>query len=416
MTENIDRIFLSAQSDAVDGHFQGKRTPFLGRESFQCRNFVMGWGDVNAEQAGGYNATAVFNLTQDCDYLGPFQIVVDHGALASTGAGSNYPRYVDDIGFAQFNEIVLRWNANRIQTIRGIVLKVLHALRYRSDDAQDELVGGGLQALPASRAANAANSAYLTYTDISLAQFFGGSPSDFLPYNIEVFRDALRVEISMFPLTHLAETDGSTLTGSINSIKLKLHKVHATDIEQAQIIQYLKSPTPKLNLKAAARLCTVQEYQTDNVVANQTTDQIYSLNATRPTKELIFYVRKDSDLPDGTIKSAIQHFNFQQIEEVELGGISRKILGRVKGDWIKYWHNNKYHSGDPSHNIYTITHSLAPEADNDQWGYLNYGVITQPKLTVKMPSTWATTGKMDVIYQTLNAYIMAEGDLRPLNG
>ena len=413
---NADRIFLSAQSDAVDGHLQGERSPFLGRKPFQAQNFIFGWGDISAEPAGGYGSTAVFNIVQDCDYIGKIEVVVDHGALSSTGAGSLYPRYVDWLGFAEIDEIVIRWNANRLQSIKGEDLFVLHALRYRTDDSQEELLGGGLQALPATRKANAARSSYKTYTPIDLATFFGGAPHDFLPYNIEVFRDKLRLEMKMKPLKSVAESDGSDLTGSVNSIKLRIQKVHVTDVEQAQILGYLKSTTPELNIAAAARICTVQEHQDDLTVANSTNQQTFNLSATRPTKETIFYVRKDSDLPDGsTIKSSIQHFNFQEIAEIELTGISRTIVGPVEGDWIKYRHNNQFHSGDPSHNIYAISHSLAPEADNDQWGYINYGTVSQPQIKIKMPSGWATTGKMNTIYQTLNAYVLAEGDLRILN-
>lgn len=412
MAQLIDRSFLNAQADGVDVHLAGKRSLFLGTKPLKTQNFVFGWNDIDSTIEGGYGSTTTFYLEQDCDYLGKVEAVYDYGAVASTGSGSNYPRYVDWLGFASMENVIVRWSSNRIQEFSGDDLMITHALTRRSDDDQSELVGGGLESLPATRAANAALSSYKVYVPLDCL-VWGNKPGSFLPYNIEVFRDRIRIEIKTRPRTSIIETDGSDITGSINSIKLRIQKVHVTDTEQDQIISAIKAPSPELSIGAHARLTTVQEHQNDEVVSATSNDQTYTLNASRPTKELIAYWRLDSDLPNGSEKSTIRHFNFQEISELELTGISRKILDRVSGEWLKYRVMNQFHTGDPSSNIYAIPHSLAPEAANDQMGYLNYSTISQPKLTIKTAGSAA--GKLNILSQTLNALILAEGDLRPLN-
>lgn len=412
MTDLIDRAFLNANTDGVDANLQGKRSLFLGRPITMSSNFLFGFQDIEASPPGGYGANSTFEVTQDADYLGPMELVYDFGAVSSTGSGLLYPRYVDWLGCAAVENVRVRWGANRSQEFNGDQIMVLHALKKRTDDKFSKLAAGGLQSLPATRQANAAKSSFKVYVPLTCL-LWGNQPGNFLPYNQEVLRDHFTFTVKTRPKTSLIETDGSDITASINSVVLRLHKVHVTDREHAEILRYLQRPTPELNLMAAARMCTVQEEQEEEVVAATTNDQKYTLTANRPTKEIIAYWRKDSDLPTGSISSDIKHYNFQPIDEIQLKGISRNIFDRVDGEWVKHSLANKFHSGDPGKNIYAIPFSMAPEADNDQFGYLNFATVSQPKLTIKTDG--AAAGKLSVIYQTLNSYIMTEGDFRILN-
>jgi len=409
--QNIPRALLSANADNIDVHYQGDRSLFLNREPLLTNNFLFSWNDVSADPVGGYGRTSTFNLMQDCDYLGRIQLLLDFAAVTSTGAGSNYPRYVDWLGYAALDEIRVLWANNNIQTFTGDDLMILHSITRRSDDDESEMVDGGLQALPAQRATNAAASSHKVYVPLDCL-VWGSQPGNFLPYNIEVFRDKIRIDVKLRSKYDLIETDGSTIEASFNDIQLRVQKVHVTDVEQASILDTLAVGTPALRLASHGRLVTVQEHQNQETVSAVTTNQTIRLQTSRPTKEIIVYWRKTSDLPTGSISAAIQHFNFQPIDEISITGSGRKILDTVEGKWLRKSVMNQFHTGDPSSHIYAIPHSLAPEAVNDQMGYINYGPIHRPEVTFKTDG--AAAGQMSILYQTLNTFILAEGDARML--
>lgn len=409
--QNINRGFLSAQADAVDVHLGGKTSLFQTRGCMQSSNFLLGYSDITAEPAGGYGATSYFTLTQDCDYIGSIWALLDFGQVTSTGAGTDYPRYVDWLGFAALENIRVVFTSNRIQEFTGDDLMAILCISRRTDDDQSELVKGGLQALPSTRAANAAATSCKVFVPLDLL-FFSGRPRNMLPYNIECLRDKLRIEMTIRPKTSLIESDGSDITAAFNSIKLRIQKVHVSDEEQSQMLKTLVTPSPHLKLNVHGRMITVQERQENTNVTATSNDQTVNMTVSRPTKEIIAYWRKDDDLPNGSIKSNIQHYNYQPMEELMLVGGTRPILDRVSGEFVKYALNNRFHSGDPSKDIYTISHSFAPEAENDQAGYLNYGAISQPTFTFK--TTGAAAGKLSLLYQTHNVIAISEGDLRVL--
>lgn len=411
----ISREFLSSNNDGFDVHLQGNKSSFLGRPHHLSSNFVFGHSDISANNTPAMGATAVFDLPQDCDFIGKIDAVYTLGALTSSGAGANFPRWVDWLGFALIENVLVKWASNRIQEFNGDDLMVLHCLNRRSDDSLEDLVYGGLQAIPSERAANAAASLEVVVPLDCL--IFSARPAQYLPYNIEVLREKLRIEIRNRPLVSVAESDASSISIASFAQVLRVYRFHVTEDEQNAILAEAGGVNPELEVAALSRVCTVQERQDDNVVANQTTSQSVKLTSiNRPTKELIFYVRQDSDLPSGSATaSSINRFNFQEISNLELKGYGRTILPSTSGRYVKYRMGNMFHAADPSKNLYPISHSQAPQSPGDQYGYLNYNTISNPEFVYSMPSSWATTGKLNVLAQTHNVYMVTQGDLRVIN-
>lgn len=411
----ISREFLSANNDGFDVHLQGNKSSFLGRPHHLSSNFIMGHSDVSANNTPALGGNGVFTIPQDCDFLGKIDAVYKLGALTSTGSGANFPRWVDWLGFALIENVLVKWASNRIQEFNGDDLMVLHCLNRRSDDSLEDLVYGGLQSIPSERADLA--TAELEVVVPLDCLIFSARPAQYLPYNIEVVRDTLRIEIRNRPLVSVAESDASSISIASFDQFLRVYRVHVTEDEQNAILAEAGGVNPELEVAALSRVCTVQEHQDDNIIANQTTSQSIKMpSINRPTKELIIYGRQDSDLPSGSAtSSSINRFNFQEIDNLELKGYGRTILPSTSGRYVKYRMGNMYHAADPSKNLYCISHSLAPQSPGDQYGYLNYNTISNPELIYKMPSTWSTTGKMNILAQTHNVYMVTQGDVRVIN-
>lgn len=413
----ISREFLSTNNDGIDVHLGGSQSSFLGRPHHLSANFVFGHHDVSPNNALAPGGKGIYDIQQAFDYVGKCDLVINIGPVTSTAATTGYPRYIDWWAFAFITNVLVKWSANRIQEFSGKDLMVLHCLTRRTDDSIEDLVYGGLQSL-----------AYERHLNTTVAQeaiipldclIYGQRPSQYLPINIDTLRKVLTLEITLAPLSQIIETDGTDLVAASFETVLRVQHVHVTEPEQQAILDEAKRENKELNILALSRCVTVQEHQNDNIIpaAAATVTQSLKLDSiNRPTKELIFYAVQDSDLPPGNgFATNIQPFNFQEIQEMSLEGYGRTILPTVSGRYVKYRLNNMFHSADPSKNIYTISHSLAPQSPGDLYGYINYNLVNNPTFKYKMPSAWATTGKLNVLAQTVNISMLTQGEFKVVN-
>jgi hypothetical protein len=419
-------IFLSSQYDGVDHHLKGKRSAFLGRESVHVANFVQHWSDATPSPKGGYGQQSIWELRSDTDYLGPIELVYEFGDLTAANDASDtdiYPRYVRWLGFAAIDYIQPRYHSQLLQKITGDSLMMIYACRTSLENRRDSLIGepGDRGADNATKQAlrkdNGALSSYKVYVPLNTL-IWANHTGTFLPYGKDIARGTITMELQTRPITSLVEHEAAsgadTVTGVIKSIVLRMNKVDVTQSEQASIRKMVSTHNEKMDIKSHARLCTTQEHQDGIVVENVDTLQEVDIVCSRPTKEILLGWRLDADEPDGTFKASLDRFNFQKLDTIGFRGVNRPILDDVDAEWMRNGPHNALHAGNTSEfNIYGISHSLAPDADSDVVGYLNYNNISDKKFRFKTPTS-AGAGKLSLIYQTQNTLMIDHSGLRML--
>jgi hypothetical protein len=340
------------------------------------------------------------------------QLLFSLSALASAGAGVNFPRWSDGLGYLLIDQIRVTHGSNHLQTITGADIAKVHQMTRSSDDNYEDLTRSNLQANVAQRAANAAATLEVI---VPLPLFWTSQPRLYLPNHSKIVRQDLRVEVTLKALTELAETDGTTLTGTISSMLLRVEHVHVGASEQARCQQEQNGKNPSLSVPGYARMCTTYERQSNIALAAVTTEQSFALNTLRhPTKAIQFTVRANTDVPSG-LTAVRDEFNYQQISTWNMTAQGRTLIIPRTHLYSKFYYNNRFYAADPSKNIYAGSWSFNPQATADQYGYLNFNSISQPTLNVTMPATWAVAGRLDVMTVVYNIYVLtAAGELRML--
>lgn len=352
-----------------------------------------------------------FKLPRIADFSGPIIWEWITAAATSTGATGSNPRHVDWYGFALIDLVKVRFASQALQEFRGDDLFCHHLLFTPSDMSLAEAVGGGLSA--ADRNTNATTAGHETLIPLSLL-FWASRTADYLPINSEMLREDLDISITTRTVFELLETDGSDIAQTITSGDLLVEYIHVGDEVQVAMLDEASAANADANIQGYSRLVCVQNHQ-DEAIANAVTQQSFELGAlNNPLKELIFYVRDDSDIPSATaVNSAADFYNFQQVSTHTLEGFSNTINIAMTDKFSRIIEKNRFHSGPiGSEYLYARPFGYAPEA-SDQYGYLNFSSISNRKLKVTMNSSWASTGDLHMIGQAFNWYMVTpDGNLR----
>ena len=408
----MPREFLSANADSVDVHIQGQQSMHVGKrptlQSLSHREEV----DVTAQTPAAYGSTIVYEIPRNSDYIGQVQLLFQLGALASTGAGANYPRWSDGLGYLLIDQVRVSHGSNHLQTLTGLDIAKIHQMTRSSDDNYEDLTRSNLQSNVAQRAANAAAAHEVI---VPLPLFWTAQPRTYLPNHSKVVRQDLRIEVTLKALTQLAETDGSDLTGTPSSVVLRVEQIHVGATEQAQVQQEQNGKNASLSVPGYARMVTTYERQDNIAVAAVTTEQTFALNQLRhPTKAIQFTVRDNADVPSG-LTATRDEFNYQQLASWSMDAQGRTLVIPRTHLYSLFYYNNRFYSADPSKNIYAASWSFNPQATADQFGYLNFNSISQPTLKITMPASWAVAGRLDQMSVVFNIYVLtAAGELRML--
>lgn len=382
---------------------------FTNRPQVRYENLVKDLKEFRADTSSDYGDTYAFLPQRSATLLSSVVLKLSSTAIASSGATGDYPRFPDYWPYHVVDKIDVSFANNHLQTLKGDDIFLIHAQQRTTDDNLEDAVDGGLQSNPGQRALNAA-SARICYLPLPL--FFCGALSQALPYDSDVIRQEIRIEITNRSIGSVIETNGSTPTGTL-TCTLICEMYHLGEMG----VQRVKSEIARrsdLGIMGWSRLCRTISRQSISAT-DSTSEQTVSLTQLRrPTTEMCMIVRKTANITTAAA-SARNRYYFEEVASNKFTSSNRDMNLAMDHVYQKYIHNNKMHAADPSLNIYGWTPSLLPDSPNTVMGYTNFTSVGQPEWVFTMNSSHSGAIQVDAFYKTINTYVLnAAGNLRML--
>ena len=382
---NQNSPFLPVGWEGVAIHFKEKReiTPV-----------------IEATAPGG---KTVFHLEDTLsDYMGEIVLRWTNSAVTA-GSGATFTEYVDYAAIASIGSIELRYGSNHLQTIRPVQL---HAYDYsmvkdREEQlSEDELMLGNKTQTERRTAAAAARTFYLR-----IPTWWITDTHKYLP--ISCLSNELNIQINWASIDKVIRTDASTNPSlSMSSTVLISTLIHVSSQEQSAI--QIDSDQDEGLMYCVHDFSDIHEEILLASGSSSFTVQLQNIRS--PVVELLFVVRKDSEVNSTTLRN--DPFNYQAISTFKLKGSGLDIVRDVARTENQFIDFPDYHSGVAGSNINLIVHSLNPEDRRDQWGSLNYFNINNATLTITFAANLAENHVLDVIGVTKNIMQIKSGDIK----
>lgn len=400
------KSFLGANTDSIDAFLAGESSLFVGRDAYKSTNIFARYEDNAPLNTTEWGASLQFEPPQSADLLGKCFLVMNTAAAVSSGAGTNYPRFIDWIGYLCYDTVTVMFASNQLQRFSGLDCYITDLVRLRSEDSYSGPAGGGLSA--ATRNTNA-ESAYEFICPLSLL-FWTSKPGNYLPYNIELLRRPITVYVKLKTLYEVMETDVA-VTQVISSARLRCETIHLTKKEADALYAETQTKNESLLTQGWSRLVTTCEPLSDITLSGVTTAQDVKLTALRlPVKEILYTFRAPGDLASGTIDGTVVPSNFQAITSHKLQAFNENIHPTYTDNFNTIIMNEK-HSGPMGSNVYISPFAILPES-SDQFGYLNFATVSNPTLEVTLANSGHTNLHLTV--PTHSVINLVGGDLRML--
>lgn len=407
-----NRALLGGNKDVVSRQMLGDTDLFAPESIVKAKNFVRQYIDVRPSVTDTvYGTTFEFLIPRVASVLGAMIIYMVHSAATSTAASAGYPRRVDSFATASVTRVSISWGSNTLQNLSGDAIKQINSINRSTDDQWGDLVYEGLQDNPAQRATDAA-SALTTYLPIP---YFGSqSMANHIVIDSDVLREDLRVSITTTDKNLLFETDGSDIGATITSIYLRCEMFHLEPEHVAKMKGETMGMNAELGIPGRVRLCTTY-VETSFPVLNSTDYASYSLSTIRYlAREIMHHHIKDSDNPS-TLSSNRNRWNCQQVLKWNINMLNQDIAPDLDHKFSKHYLMNKFHSADPSLNIYSWPWSYAPQILTAAVGHMDMNYIGASFLKMQPLASWATTGRLYVLVPVINIFAQTkQGECRML--
>lgn len=406
------RALLGANKDKLSKKLIGTADLFQPEGRLKARNFQRTFVDVIPTlNDTAYGGTLEFSIPRVAQLLGNIYLVATHSSCSSTSATAGYPRRVDAFGYAWIELLTFSWGANKLQSMSGDLMKIVNTIYRSSDDQYGRPVYDGMQDNPSQRATDAATS-LVTITPIP---YWGSQSLAHHPIiDNRVMRDDLKVTLKTRDIQYLFETDGSDLTATLSSVRLRCELYHLEDDHMAIIREELEKKDEDFGVTGRMRLCTTF-IENNQAVANSTEEATYSLAACRYlAREILFYFIATSD-NSSSIAAARNRWNLQEINYFNVNVMNNDIAPNLTHLFARDILMCRFHAYDPTMNVYSWPFAYSPQVLTNAVGHLDLNFVGAAYLKMAPAATWATTGRLYLIFPIINIIVQSpSGDLRSL--
>jgi hypothetical protein len=333
-----------------------------------------------------YGSTVTFRFDKSAFKRGPVQLRWTRSALTGTG-GATFQRFVDFEGYASIANIDVYHGQNRLFTITGDLMQILHRLMkdQRQSDAANMLVFGDQSV--ADRNTLAAASATLT---VDLPLWWTYDPT--LYFISTGTAHELEIRVTMRPLAEITQTDGTSApTGSITNMYLLPLDVHVEDDEKGVHHAAIESKT------GIHYMIQDYEYHTNIQLASGNTQyQIQLTNFKGAAKALIMVIRPEADRDITAPNATNEYYNYTQIDTWQWTAADVTIFDLLDDRYCRFYINEKYFPGVPGDFIYVAPLGAAPANYKHGTGHKTVTGMTNPLLTINFASALAVNQRVDL--------------------
>lgn len=310
----------------MDSAFVGKAPTLLFQGSRQ-------WRYINSKNTPAYGETVQFDLGRLGTFLGQTVIEIELSALSS----GTTPEYIDYFPYVLISEVQIEVAGQKLQTIRGLEMFMMHNITRQSEHLYQGMVFGGL-----SRAARAAASGATVRAWVPLPAFWTGSLASYLPYLDTVVNTPISITIQLSSLNEIHANNGGTTTGTINRIRVLQEYVHALRSETKAMISEIGSVNSVLGSAGYSRLVTTFARINNQTLSATTDEQEIALDRIQlPVKALFVLFRTSTNVP-----SSASSYGFTAQGAFAFNSVDR-LRATINGDPL--WPECACHSHPHAH-------------------------------------------------------------------
>lgn len=404
------------------------QSPFAYQAPMTCSNFINEEIIVRSQNFSGYtNTPYVFQVTKQCDLIGPMTLVVNYKPLTqpiSPPTGNvNAIRYIQNLGIGQLDFVRIRYGSQVISNCLPEKMFIRYRKFLNEESHRAWRVLSKMHQTLAERNAYALTGGEV-YTSLCIP--WGDDTSQY--FSMCGMADALYIDIGIKDIRHLLNYDLTSnanasqqliapdTTQIIADIYLHYQGIHLTGTERDQVVANIKSPNGQAKIvdDCQAHIRTLIPVQ-----GSAFTYKLRLNNITGPVTSLYWYLEDPQDTSGSQINTRNggdwplnpDPYLGIQWDWYALVSGGNNVIPKTPSLRARYMHTNRWFSGAfPGEYIMPYSFSVSPEVPNASYGTLNFGTIDTPELQINFPAGLSNANAAFDISQ--GAYLNVLADIK----